>query len=70
MPNKENQFYLLWSPAGDRNPTFTHDSFDSALTEAKRLAETTGKTFYIVAATSKVEPAPKVLVTALDDIPF
>lgn len=39
MPTQtESAFWLVWSPAGHKSPSFRHPSVQSATTEAERLA--------------------------------
>lgn len=37
MAEQTSNFFMVWSPSG-RAPTYRHESFESARTEAKRLA--------------------------------
>ena len=65
-------FYLVWSPSGDRPPSFRHPDERSAEMEAERLArEHPGREFYVLAPTYTV-CAQKMLVErfATGDIPF
>lgn len=66
-------FFLVWSPTGSRPPSHRHDTVDSALAEATRLArEARGAEFYVLYATHHLK-FNDVAVTQLvnnDDIPF
>ena len=47
-------FWMIYVEGGS-NPTFKHSTYESALAEAKRLAELTNKPAYILVADTKVE---------------
>lgn len=51
----QEQFWMVWNPMG-WPPKFRHESEDSALREAKRLARNNpGQQFYVLEAVSGVE---------------
>ena len=50
---KEIEFWILWNPNGYRAPKFKHYNFESADTEAKRLArEHPDNIFYVLHSVS------------------
>jgi hypothetical protein len=71
---EEADFWIVWSPEGDRPPRHRHDSYESARREAERLArENPGRRFYAMMAMS-VSSVPTSITrtfTGLDAlIPF
>lgn len=75
----EQQFWLVWSPEGQRPPTRQHLSADSAGDEAERLASNApGHSFYVLHAVevrrtahAPVETIALAAPDELDDeIPF
>lgn len=47
-------FWMIYVEGGT-NPTYKHSTYESALAEAKRLAEITNKPAYILVTDTKVE---------------
>ncbi len=48
-------FWLVWSPTGDRPPSYRHTTEDAALREANRLADANpGRVFYVMQPTLQV----------------
>lgn len=69
MTNKST-FWCVWNPSAG-SPTVQHHSHESALAEAKRLAERVpGQRFFVLQAINVVERVSPVMVTNLDVIPF
>ncbi|QRF60202.1 hypothetical protein [Variovorax paradoxus] len=75
------EFWLVWSPEGERPPRHEHHSAKAAADEAERLATVyPGKSFYVLHATEmrRTADAPVEACTLLkrpepeldDDIPF
>lgn len=50
------QWFVVGTGVGARAPTYFHGSFESADREARRLCQSTGKEFYVVAIVSIVRP--------------
>lgn len=46
----ERPFWLVWSPTGMSPPSHRHTSYESAKTEAQRLANTTRGEFFVLEA--------------------
>ncbi|WP_042297134.1 hypothetical protein [Paraburkholderia bannensis] len=66
-------FYLVWSPTGQTPPTFKHQSRQSAVMEAERLARAhRGQKFFVLATTDSriVDDMVRSTFTAEPDIPF
>lgn len=51
---KNEHFYMIFLEGGNA-PTFAHETLDSAITEAKRLAKLTGKKAYILESVKSVQ---------------
>lgn len=66
-----NETFWMIYVEGENPPRFKHYSHESALAEAKRLAELTGKPAYILVTDTKVE-LDKFKLTSLNpaDTPF
>lgn len=68
-----NKFWMVWNPNGTM-PTYRHDSPDSAVTEAERLAKThEGCQFFVLCAMSvsqKVTVSTQPLTDPADDVIF
>ena len=63
-------FWLVWNPQG-RAPTFRHDSEQSAIDEASRLATSLpSNEFFVLQASHHVKREQPVTITKLDEIPF
>ncbi|ACC71084.1 hypothetical protein PPMP20_04330 [Paraburkholderia phymatum] len=68
-----NPFFLVWSPTGETPPSFKHQSRQSAVNEAERLARLhRGKKFYVLASTDSrmVDDRQRTTFTHTDEIPF
>lgn len=69
----EQMFWLVWSPTGQRPPSWKHATRDGAEREAERLAQQNrGAQFYVLAAVSRsrcVDVVTEQLVKD-DGIPF
>jgi hypothetical protein len=62
-------FWMVWNPNG-RSPTFKHETEESALSEARRLAGlNSGHRFYVLRAEHYFEK-DDVKHVELDGIPF
>lgn len=49
----EAEFWMVWNPNGN-TPRYTHQSYESAVTEAQRLARVVeGEQFYVLHAVAK-----------------
>lgn len=68
-----HQFWMVWSPQG-RAPTYRHDTWESAVNEARRLARTVpGNEFYVLhSVRGFVMPIPDPQEISIDvsDLPF
>ena len=66
-----NETFWMSYVEGENPPRFKHCSYESALAEAKRLAELTGKPAYILVTDTKIE-LNKFKLTSLNpaDTPF
>lgn len=52
MNEEETVFWLVWCPTGTKSPSFRHESEQSAIAEAERLARAArGPKFYVLKAT-------------------
>jgi len=68
--SNEQQKWFVWNPKGHQ-PRFVHDSYPSALAEAKRLARLNpGAKFYVLTVQAVAQTKDPVEVTEFDDIPF
>lgn len=65
----EREFWVVWNPNGG-NPTVRHDSEQSALQEAERLARTSYGEFYVLHATSRSKRVDVSTVRLGPDLPF
>ena len=67
---QERKFWMVYLE-GQRPPQYKHGSYDSALREAKRLAQTYEKKAYILETTKTVELSKFVIedTIAFDDNP-
>lgn len=66
-------FFLVWSPSGSTPPTFKHQSRQSAVVEAERLARANrGQKFFVLATTDSriVDDMVRSTFTADPEIPF
>lgn len=65
------KFYMIYVEDGNL-PTFKHWSEESAIKEAKRLAEHTGKKAYVLLAITSVELPDKFKIEHVDsgELPF
>lgn len=48
--------YLVWRKNGGRKPCFRHETIESAMAEAERLAKETRAKFVVLAAITEVLP--------------
>jgi hypothetical protein len=66
-------FFMVWNPNG-RAPTYKHESYKAAVTEAERLSRLCpGESFYVLQAvsiTKKTDVETVKLVGPDDEIPF
>lgn len=70
---KQPPFWLVWSPNGDRPPSYRHATEDAALREANRLADRfPGREFYVMQPTLQVVAQRRFTTryVADDGIPF
>lgn len=68
--NVEREKFFVWNPVGHQ-PRFVHTDYESALTEAKRLARSNaGEKFYVLKTVALAEIRDPVEVITFDDIPF
>lgn len=66
----DQAFWLVWNPRGHA-PTVRHDSEESAVTEATRLARTNpGYEFFVLRAEAKYLKADVQCVRLEPDMPF
>nr|WP_249172130.1 hypothetical protein [Burkholderia vietnamiensis] len=69
-----NPFFIVWSPTGEKPPTFKHQSRQSAVMEAERLARVhRGQKFYVLGSTDSrvVDDMVRTSFTVNpDEIPF
>lgn len=67
---RHESFFMVVVDGGE-SPKYKHPNFDSAQTEAKRLAKITGRPAYVLQSILKVELSEFVL-TAMDcnELPF
>jgi hypothetical protein len=67
------KFWVVWQPESGA-PTYRHDTYERALKEAERLAETVpGREFFVMEAMSvsrKVSVITTPLTRLEDDLPF
>lgn len=64
-------FYMLYAE-NQAMPTFKHQNYDSALTEAKRLSEALGVKIYILEARQSVKSSRFEIITLQkeNELPF
>lgn len=64
-------FFMLYAQ-NKNTPTFKHDSYESALAEAKRLTEKLNTPVYVLQARQKIEKQAFVTTTLIDndELPF
>lgn len=66
-------FYMVWNE-GNRAPTYKHESYGAAKTEAERLSRIASGNFYVLQAVSvskKVDVETEMLERDInDEIPF
>jgi len=70
----EKCFWLVWCPTGSKTPSFRHQTYQSAVQEAERLARCSGNAeFYVLRAETmrKVDNMQRVDFAHPDsEIPF
>lgn len=67
---QETKFWMVYLQ-DERTPTYIHNSFESAHKEASRLTVLHQKPSYILEAVSRVDEAPKTIITELtEDLPL
>lgn len=68
-----SQFWMVWSPQG-RPPTYQHDTWESAVNEARRLARMVpGSEFYVLHSVRGFTvpiPDPQEIKIDVSDLPF
>ena len=73
MMNNKKQFYMVYLEEG-RTPVFKHESYESALKEARRLAKEFERKAYVLGTITSVELSlfkeECVAVTQLEELPF
>lgn len=71
--NRENPFWMVFVDGGSA-PTFKHQSYASADTEAKRLTRLTSRKSYVLCSIIAFEPPKEFLITDCrpenDGLPF
>ena len=64
----KEKFYMCYVEGGN-SPTYKHHSLESATTEAKRLADVTGKEVYILEARNCVKLNKYLIESCDEEIP-
>lgn len=67
----ENTFYMVFLE-GEQTPTCKHGVIDTAINEAKRLTEKTGKTAYVLGTIKMVKVPKKFIIEDVNvtELPF
>lgn len=67
MSNKDEAFWIVWSPTGTSPPRKRHDDHAAAHAEAERLANLSpAAQFYVLKAIERVEHRTTVTVTLVE----
>lgn len=70
-PRVAHPGYLVWNPSGPHRPGFVHKHRDDAITEAKRLADTSaGVTFFVLQPLYGYRADRAKMVMTADEIPL
>ena len=71
MKPAPTKFWLVWSPQGDRPPSYRHASYDDAKNEARRLAALhPGKEFFVLEAVGGAKRVDVEWVDITEQDPF
>lgn len=73
MNYTRGKFWIVWCPTGVTSPSYRHESYESAVAEAERLARCSGSAeFYVMGAETmrKVDNMARTDFVDTDKPPF